>query len=160
MIIKPLALAGGSGVFHLCQGDRNLNALLETATQEGTRLLMAQRYIPEVREGDKRLIVLEGEPLGAVLRVPREEEARANIHVGATCVKAPLTPRDREICRTMASRLKADGLYFVGLDVIGQWLTEVNVTSPTGIQEINALDGVMLESRVIDFVEGRAAALT
>ena len=159
MIIKPLALAGGSGVFHLRQGDRNLNALLETATHQGTRLLMAQRYIPEVREGDKRLIVLDGEPLGATLRVPREEETRANIHVGATCVHAPVSPRDREICKTMAPRLQADGLYFAGLDVIGQWLTEVNVTSPTGIQEINALDGVLLESRVMDFVENKAATL-
>jgi glutathione synthase len=160
MIVKPLELAGGAGVFHVRRGDRNLNALLETATAHGTRLTMAQKYIPEVREGDRRVIVLDGEPLGATLRVPREEEARANIHVGATCVRAPLNARDREICATIAPRLRADGLYFAGLDVIGGWLTEINVTSPTGIQEINALDGVRLECQVIDFVEARAAALS
>jgi glutathione synthase len=121
---------------------------------------MAQRYIPEVRKGDKRIIVLDGEPLGATLRVPREEETRANIHVGGTCVQAPLSSRDREICLAIAPRLRADGLHFVGLDVIGDWLTEINVTSPTGVQEINALDGVLLESRVIDFVESRVATLT
>jgi glutathione synthase len=159
MIIKPLELAGGAGVFHLREGDRNLNALLEVATGHGTRLIMAQRYIPEVRNGDERLIVLDGEPLGATLRVPPDGEARANIHVGADCVRSPLSARDREICNVIGPRLRADGLYFVGLDVIGEWVTEINVTSPTGIQEINALDGVCLESRVIDFVEARAAGL-
>jgi glutathione synthase len=160
MIIKPLDYAGGAGVFHLRRGDRNLNALLEVATSHGTRLLMAQRYLPAARAGDKRLIVLDGEPLGATLRVPREDETRANIHVGATCERAPVTARDREICRAIAPRLRADGLHFVGLDVIGDLVTEINVTSPTGVQEINALDGVRLESQVIDFVERRAAALT
>ena len=108
---------------------------------------MAQRYLPEIRQGDKRIIVLDGEPLGAVLRVPREDETRGNIHVGGATVKAPLSARDREICARLAPRLRADGLWFVGLDVIGDWLTEINVTSPTGIQEINALDGVTLEAR-------------
>jgi glutathione synthase len=159
MIVKPLEFSGGAGVFHVRRDDRNLNALLEMATAQGTRLLMAQRYLPEVRSGDARLIVLDGEPLGATLRVPHESETRANIHVGATCVKRAVSARDREICATLAPRLHADGLYFIGLDVIGDWVTEINVTSPTGIQEINALDGVCLEARVIDFVEGRAAAL-
>jgi glutathione synthase len=159
MIVKPLDGAGGAGVFHVHHADRNLNAILESATLNGQRLIMAQRYLPEVRQGDKRLIVLDGEPLGAVLRVPREDEHRGNIHVGGTVMKADVTPRDREICATLKPRLQADGLYFVGLDVIGDWLTEVNVTSPTGIQEINALDGVKLEAKVIDFVERRVAKL-
>ena len=100
--------------------------------------------------------MLNGEPLGAVLRVPLEEETRGNIHVGGQCVKTEVTERDREICAALAPLLGADGLYFVGLDVIGSYLTEVNVTSPTGIQEINSLNGVHLESQVIDFIETRA----
>jgi glutathione synthase len=159
MIVKPLDGAGGSGVFHVRHGDRNLNAILEASTQDARRPIMAQRYLPEIRQGDKRIIVLDGEPLGAVLRVPREDETRGNIHVGGAVVRAPLTARDREICATLAPRLREDGLWFVGLDVIGDWVTEVNVTSPTGIQEINALDGVALEVPVIDFVEQRVAAL-
>ena len=103
---------------------------------------MAQRYLPAVREGDKRIIVLDGEPLGAILRVPREDEHRGNIHVGGRVERVPVDERDREICRRMAPRLRADGLWFVGLDVIGGYVTEVNVTSPTGIQEIDRLDGV------------------
>jgi len=115
--------------------------------------------LPEIREGDKRLIVLDGKPLGATLRVPRPDEHRGNIHVGGNCVKAEVTERDREICRTLEPRLKHDGLYFVGLDIIGDCLTEVNVTSPTGVQEIDRLDGANLEARVIDFVESKVARL-
>ncbi len=159
MIVKPLAGAGGAGVLHVHRGDRNLNALLELSTHDGAELVMAQRYLPAVREGDKRLIVLDGEPLGAVLRIPREDEHRGNIHVGGQVARAPVDDRDREICRHMAPRLRADGLWFVGLDVIGGYVTEVNVTSPTGIQEIDRLDGVCLEARVLDFVEARAAQL-
>jgi len=159
MVVKPLEGCGGSGVFYLSQKDRNTNALLETATDNGQRPIMAQRYIPEVRKGDKRIIVLDGEPLGAVLRVPREDENRGNIHVGGQCVKTDLTPRDREICRVLSPSLKKLGLYFVGLDVIGDYLTEVNVTSPTGVQEINSLNKVNLERQVIDFVEKKAAEL-
>jgi glutathione synthase len=153
MIVKPLDGCGGSGVFYLNQADRNTNAILEAATDNGRRLIMGQRYLPEIRQGDKRIIILNGEPLGAVLRVPLETETRGNIHVGAQCVKTEVTARDREICAALAPLLVADGLYLVGLDVIGGFLTEVNVTSPTGIQEINALDGVRLETQVIDFVE-------
>jgi glutathione synthase len=158
MIIKPLDACGGAGVFHLHRADRNLNSILETATRNGTHLIMAQRYLPDVRQGDKRLIVLDGEPLGGVLRVPREDETRGNIHVGGNVVRVPVTERDREICARLAPSLRADGLWFVGLDVIGGYLTEVNVTSPTGVQEINALDGVKLERNVIDFVERRVEA--
>ena len=157
-IIKPLDGAGGAGIFHLRRDDRNLNSILEYATDEGRRMIMAQRYLPEVRVGDKRLIVLDGEPLGAVLRVPRHDDTRSNIHVGGTCEKVAINERDRRIVATLAPRLKQDGLYFVGLDIIGDWLTEVNVTSPTGVQEINALDGLRLEAVVIDFVEANAPA--
>jgi glutathione synthase len=156
MVIKPLEGAGGSGVFYLNRSDRNVNALLETATENGAKLIMAQRYLPEVRRGDKRVIVLDGEPIGAVLRVPREDDHRSNIHVGGRCVKTELTARDREICQALAPSLRRLGLYFVGLDIIGGYLTEVNVTSPTGVQEIDALDGVRLEAQVIDFIESRA----
>ncbi len=159
MIVKPLDGCGGSGVFYLSAQDRNTNSILEAATDNGRRLVMAQRYLPEIRQGDKRIIVLDGEPLGAVLRVPLESETRGNIHVGGRCVKAEVAARDREICAALAPRLRADGLYFVGLDVIGSYLTEVNVTSPTGIQEVNSLDGVCLESHVVDFVERRVESL-
>ena len=120
---------------------------------------MAQRYIPEVRSGDKRLIVLNGEPLGGTLRVPREDEHRGNIHVGGTCVKAPVTDRDREICKKLKPHLELDGLHFVGLDIIGDYLTEVNVTSPTGVQEIDRLNNANLEALVIDFVESKCKNL-
>ena len=155
MIIKPIDGHGGSGIFYVHRDDRNLNSLLETATREGREAIIAQRYLPEVRQGDKRLVVLNGAPLGCTLRVPRADEHRGNIHVGGTCIKAEVTPRDREICRELAPRLRQDGLYFVGLDIIGDYLTEVNVTSPTGVQEIDALDNVRLEAAVLDFVERR-----
>jgi glutathione synthase len=159
MIVKPLDGCGGSGVFYLNAQDRNTNSILEAATDNGKRLVMGQRYLPEIRQGDKRIIVLNGEPLGAVLRVPLELETRGNIHVGGQCIKTEVTARDREICAALAPLLRADGLYFVGLDVIGSFLTEVNVTSPTGIQEINALNGVCIERQVIDFVEGQVEKL-
>ena len=159
MIVKPLGGHGGEGVFLVSVGDRNLGAILETVTRFETQPIMAQRYIPEVRNGDKRLIVLNGEPIGGTLRVPRDDEHRGNIHVGGTCVKAEITARDREICRVLKPRLERDGLYFVGLDIIGDYLTEVNVTSPTGVQEVDRLDGVVLEAQVIDFVESRVAKL-
>src|SRR6202161_1546497 len=111
MIVKPLDGHGGEGVFLATAKDRNLGAILETVTQFETRLIMAQRYIPEARKGDKRLIVLDGEPLGCTLRVPREDDNRGNIHVGGNCVKAPVTARDREICRMLKPRLVRDGLY-------------------------------------------------
>jgi len=159
MIVKPLDGAGGTGILHVHRGDRNLNSLLELSTHEGTRLVMAQRYLPAARAGDKRIIVLNGEPLGAVLRIPQDDEHRGNIHVGGRVARSPVDDRDREICRVLGPRLIDDGLWFVGLDVIGGLVTEVNVTSPTGIQEINRLDGVCLEARVLDFLEERATGL-
>jgi len=156
MIVKPLDGCGGAGVFHVHRDDRNLNAILELSTQEGRRLVMAQRYLPAVRGGDKRVILLDGEPLGAILRVPREDEHRGNIHVGGRVERAPVDDRDRAICAALAPRLRTDGLWFVGLDVIGGLVTEVNVTSPTGVQEIDRLDGVCIEARVLDFAEAHA----
>ena len=157
MIIKPIDGHGGAGIFYVHQDDRNLNSILETLTQDGREAIIAQQYIPEVRQGDKRLIALNGEPIGCTLRVPRADENRGNIHVGGTCVKADITDRDQEICRTVAPFLRRDGLYFVGLDIIGDYLTEVNVTSPTGVQEIDRLNQTCLEAQVIDFAEQQVA---
>jgi glutathione synthase len=158
IILKPLFGNGGAGVFRLTRADENLNALLELFTQLYREPIIVQRYLPEVRQGDKRIILIDGEPVGAVLRVPAKGEARANLHVGGTAVKASLTAREREICAAIGPTLRAQGLLFVGIDVIGDYLTEVNVTSPTGIQEINRLDGVALERRVWDAIETRLAA--
>lgn len=159
MIIKPLDGCGGAGVFHLRAGDRNLNALLEVSTDNGRRMIIGQQYIPAVRNGDKRIILLDGEPLGAILRVPAEEESRGNIHVGGTCIRTEITASDQRIVDALRPALKADGLFFTGIDVIGEYLTEVNVTSPTGIQEINALNGSSVEDLVIARLEERVSEL-
>jgi glutathione synthase len=158
MIVKPLDGKGGEGIFLLSDGDRNLNSILEQSTEFGTRAIMAQQYLPAIRQGDKRILLLDGEPIGAVLRVPGEAETRANLHVGGSAVQAPLDEADREIVARVGPFLKDHGLFFVGIDVIGGKLTEINVTSPTGIQEINALDQAHLEAVVIDRVEGLAAS--
>jgi glutathione synthase len=155
IIIKPLFGNGGAGVFRVRPDDENLNALLEMFTLLYREPLMVQRYLPEVRTGDKRIILIEGEPVGAVLRVPAKGEARANLHVGGTAVKSELTAREREICAAIGPTLRQQGLLFVGIDVIGDYLTEINVTSPTGIQEINRLDGTQLETLVWDAIEAR-----
>jgi glutathione synthase len=153
MIVKPLDQCGGGGVFHVRADDRNTNSILETVSENQTKLVMAQAYVPAVRQGDKRILLLDGEPIGCVMRVPREDETRSNLHVGGRAQKTELDARDLEICKTIAPKLRADGLYFVGIDVIGGLLTEVNVTSPTGIQEIDRLEGVKLEARVVDWLE-------
>jgi glutathione synthase len=158
IILKPLFGNGGAGVFRLGPADENLNALLELFTQLYREPIIVQRYLPEVRQGDKRIILIEGEPAGAVLRVPPPGEARANLHVGGKAVKTALTEREREICAAIGPTLREQGLLFVGIDVIGDYLTEINVTSPTGIQEINRLDGSALEGRVWDAIEARFAA--
>ncbi len=154
MIVKPLDGKGGEGIFHVRQDDRNLFSILEQSTGFGTRWTMAQRYLPAVREGDKRILLVEGEPLGAVLRVPAEDETRSNLHVGGRPAKAVVDEHDRRIIERIAPRLRQDGLFFVGIDVIGHLLTEVNVTSPTGMQEMNTLDGVRYEETFFDRVEG------
>jgi len=153
MIVKPLDGKGGEGIFHVHNGDRNLLSILEQATQFETRVTMAQRYLSEVRSGDKRVLLVDGEAIGAVLRVPAEGETRANLHVGARAVSAILDENDRRIVERIAPSLRRDGLFFVGIDVIGGYLTEINVTSPTGIQEANTLGGGKLEVRVLDGVE-------
>jgi glutathione synthase len=152
-IVKPLDRCGGAGVLHLRADDRNLHALIELVTDFGRRPVMVQRYLSEARRGDKRILLLDGEPIGALLRVPRPDETRANLHAGGQPERAELDERDREIVARIAPALREDGLGFVGIDVIGGFLTEVNVTSPTGIREIDRLEGVRLEAKVVDWLE-------
>ena len=158
MIIKPLEGRGGEGIFHLRHDDRNLFSILEQSTRFESRRIMAQRYLPDVRRGDKRILLLEGEPIGALMRIPGEAEVRANLHVGGRPERAAIDDADRGIIERLAPLLRRDGLFFVGIDVIGGTLTEVNVTSPTGVQEINALDGTRLEAVILDRVEDLVAA--
>ena len=155
IILKPLFGNGGAGVFHIRPDDENLNALLEMFTILYREPVIVQRYIPEVRKGDKRIILVDGEPVGAVLRVPPDGEARANLHVGARAEKTTLTKREHEICAAIGPTLKEKGLVFVGIDVLGDYLTEINVTSPTGIQEIDRFDGISIASMVWDAIERR-----
>ena len=157
IVLKPLFGNGGAGVFHVAPGDENLNALLEMFATLSREPIIAQAYLPAVREGDKRIVLVEGEPVGAVNRVPPAGEARANLHVGATPQKTALTGRERAICATIGPALRERGLVFAGIDVIGGYLTEINVTSPTGIQEINRLDGTRIEALVWDAIEARRA---
>jgi glutathione synthase len=158
MIVKPLDGRGGEGIFHVAKGDRNLVSILEQSTRFGTRPVMGQQYLPKVREGDKRILLVDGEPIGALLRVPPAHEHRANLHVGGRAAKTFLDADDRKIVEALTPSLRRDGLFFVGIDVIGGRLTEVNVTSPTGVQEIDALENASLEALVIDAVERRLAA--
>ncbi len=155
IIVKPLFGNGGAGVFHITPGDENLNALLEMFTTLYREPVIVQRYVPEVRQGDKRIILVDGEPAGAVLRVPPEGEARANLHVGARAEKTTLTPRELELCHAIGPTLREQGLIFVGIDVLGDWLTEINVTSPTGIQEIERFDGTNVAGLIWDAIERR-----
>jgi glutathione synthase len=157
LIIKPLFGNGGAGVFHIPPGDENLNALLELFTDLYREPIIVQRYLPSVREGDKRIILIEGEAVGVINRVPPPGEARSNMHVGGRPEKAVLDKRDREICEAIGPTLREKGLVFVGIDVIGGFMTEINVTSPTGLQEINRFDGVSLEARIWDSIEARRA---
>jgi glutathione synthase len=155
IIVKPLFGNGGAGVFHLRPEDSNLNALLELFSERSREPVMVQLYVPEVRKGDKRIILIDGIAAGAVNRVPAAGEARSNMHVGGRPEKAGLTARDREICAIIGPTLRDQGLVFVGIDVIGDYLTEINVTSPTGLQEINRFDGVCLEARIWDAIEAK-----
>jgi glutathione synthase len=160
MIVKPPHGWGGLSIFHVHAQDRNVNAILEMMTDNGRKLVMAQEYVKAVRDtGDERVILVDGEPMGAIARIPREDEHRSNLHVGGTARKVTLGARERRICERVAPRLRADGLWLVGLDIIGDYLTEVNVTSPTGVQEIDRLDGINIESRIVDLVERKVAEL-
>lgn len=152
-ILKPLGGKAGEGILLLEASDPNFNSLLEISTQQGTFPVMIQQYLPEAKEGDKRIILLNGEPLGAINRVPTGNEFRGNMAVGGRVEKTEITPREKEICRQLAPILQRDGLYFVGIDIIGGYLTEINVTSPTGIREIDLLNGVCLGEKVIQWVE-------
>lgn len=154
VVLKPLAGHAGQGILFAQKGMRGLNALLEVAVAQGRT--EAQVYLPEADEGDKRILLLDGEPLGAVLRLHAPGEERNNLHLGGKALPSELDDDDRRIVEVVAPKLRQDGLYFVGLDVIGGKLTEVNVTSPTGIQEIEALSGVEACRKVIEWVERRA----
>lgn len=155
-VLKPLGGKGGEGILFLEGGDRNFNSMIEVSTHYGQEPVMVQTYLPAAKAGDKRVIMLNGDPIGAVNRVPTGKEFRGNMAVGGRSEKTELTERDLEICRQVAPALRRDGLIFVGLDIIGGYLTEVNVTSPTGIREIDRLDDVRLGQQVVEWVEKNA----
>jgi glutathione synthase len=155
IILKPLYGNGGAGVFRVRPMDENLNALLEMFTQFYREPVVVQRYVPEVRKGDKRIILVDGEAIGGINRVPTEGEARSNMHVGGRAEAAELGARDRVICEAIGPELKARGLIFVGIDVIGDYLTEINVTSPTGIQELKRFGGPDGAALIWDAIERR-----
>ena len=157
MVVKPLDASGGFGVFHVRRGDPNTGAILEQSTNLGRRWIMAQKYLPEVRRGDKRILLVDGVPLCAVLRVPAPDDARGNLHVGAKPMATKLDDRDQAIVRALGPWLRERGHFFVGLDVIGGWLTEVNVTSPTGILEANVLYDDAYEVKVLELLEQKIA---
>ncbi|MDX1738775.1 MAG: glutathione synthase [Alphaproteobacteria bacterium] len=153
IIIKPLFGNGGAGVFHLKPDDENLASLLEMFLGASREALIVQRFMPEVRQGDKRIILVDGKPVGAINRVPAAGEARSNMHVGGKPMKSELTKREHEICEAIGPTLRDQGLIFTGIDVIGDYMTEINVTSPTGLQEINRYDDVCLEAVIWDAIE-------
>jgi glutathione synthase len=155
IILKPLYGNGGAGVFRLDPNDRNLNSLHELFCGINREPLIAQKFLPAVAKGDKRIILVDGEPVGAINRVPAEGETRSNMHVGGRPERVGLTDRDREICARIGPVLREKGQIFVGIDVIGDWLTEINVTSPTGIQELERFDGVNIAGRIWDVIEAR-----
>ncbi|HJN61432.1 MAG TPA: glutathione synthase [Alphaproteobacteria bacterium] len=158
IIVKPLFGNGGAGVFHVTPEDENLNALLEMFSDLYREPIIVQKYLPQIRDGDKRIILIDGIAAGAVSRVPAAGEARANLHVGASAEKTELTRREQEICAAIGPALRERELIFVGIDVIGDYMTEINVTSPTGIMEINRLDDARLDALVWDAIEARLEA--
>jgi len=157
IILKPLYGNGGAGVFRLDPNDRNLASLHELFTSMSREPLIVQKFLPDVAEGDKRIILVDGEPAGAINRVPAPGETRSNMHVGGRPEKAALTPREREICAAIGPRLREMVQVFVGIDVIGGYLTEINVTSPTGIQELERFDGVNVAGQIWDAIARRLA---
>jgi len=158
IVVKPVDGYGGLGIFVVRDGDPNASSIIETSTGAGTRWTLAQRFLPEVTEGDKRIVLVDGEPVGAVLRVPAEAEARGNLHVGGRAVRSSLDDRDREIVRELAPFLKSHGQILVGLDVIGGMLTELNITSPTGIRHIARLEDRNVAAPILDRLEVMASA--
>lgn len=157
IILKPLFGNGGAGVFRVRPDDQNFSSLLEMFSQFYREPVIAQAYLPAVRDGDKRIILLDGEPVGAINRVPAENEARSNMHVGGEARPVDLTDRDREICKVIGPELSKRGLILVGIDVIGDYLTEINVTSPTGVQEVRNFGGADISSLFWDWVGERLA---
>ncbi|MFL2844765.1 MAG: glutathione synthase [Candidatus Puniceispirillaceae bacterium] len=153
IILKPLFGNGGAGVFRIQPFDQNLNSLLEMFFSSNYEPIMVQEYLPEIRQGDKRVILINGYAVGAVNRIPVEGEVRSNFHVGGTPAETILTPRDKEICLAIGPELKRRGLLFVGIDIIGGYLTEINVTSPTGVREIQRLSNIDVASLTIDAIE-------
>ena len=153
IIVKPLYGNGGAGIFRLKEDDKNLTSLHELFSSMSSEPLIAQAFLPDVRNGDKRIILVDGSPVGAINRVPKAGEIRSNMHVGGKAEPAKLSQRDREICRAIGPTLKSKGQVFVGIDVIGEYLTEINVTSPTGIQELERFDNVNIAEMIWHAVE-------
>ena len=156
-VLKPLGGKAGEGILFLEKGDRNLNSMIEISTLRGQEPVMVQTYLPEAKDGDKRIILLDGEPIGAVNRIPTGNEFRGNMAVGGRVAAVPITDRDRDISRQLAPILRRDGLVFVGIDIIGGYLTEVNVTSPTGVREIDRLESVNLGQQVMAWIQQKKA---
>ena len=160
IIIKPLYGNGGAGIFRLREEDKNLTSLHELFSNMSSEPLIAQAFLPDVKKGDKRIILVDGEPVGAINRVPKAGETRSNMHVGGKAEPAKLSQRDREICRSIGPILKNKGQVFVGIDVIGDYLTEINVTSPTGIQELERFDKVNIAEMIWHAVEKKVGSLS
>jgi glutathione synthase len=158
IVVKPLYGNGGVAIFRIPPGDTNLNSLIELLAITFREPIMVQRYLPEVRQGDKRIILVDGEFAGAINRVPAPDETRSNLHVGGTAEPATLTKRDKEICARLGPELKRRGLIFTGIDVIGNYLTEINVTSPTGIRQIGEFGGPDIAAMIWDVVEKKVKA--
>jgi glutathione synthase len=153
IIIKPLYGSGGEGIFYLKEDDKNINSLVEVLNSLYKSPLVIQKFLKEVESGDKRILLLNGEVIGAVNRVCAKGDFRSNFHVGGGAQKTELNDREKLICLKLGTELKKRGLLFVGIDVIGDYVTEINVTSPTGIQEINELSGIRIDSKILDFLE-------
>ena len=159
VILKPLYGNGGAGVFRLDPNDRNLSSLFELFTSFSREPLIVQKFLPDVSKGDKRIILVDGEAVGAINRVPQPGETRSNMHVGGRPEKIGLTARDLEICAAIGPTLRDKGQVFVGIDVIGDYLTEINVTSPTGLQELERFDGTNAAARIWEVIEAKRAAM-
>jgi len=158
IIVKPLYGNGGAGIFHMQEADRNLASLLEMFTQMFREPFIVQRYLKDVRKGDKRIILIDGEPVGAINRVPAEHDSRSNMHVGGRAEPTELTAREREICAAIGPALKERGFILVGIDVIGDFITEINVTSPTGVREVKRFGGADIAALFWDAVEAKRGA--
>ena len=153
VVIKPWDGNGGRGVLVTAHDDPNFSSMLEILTENEEQYILVQEYLPEILDGDKRIILIGGKPVGQMLRIPQKGDHRGNMHVGATVAACELEPRDREICQKIAPTLVDMGLIFVGIDIIGEYLTEINVTSPTGIQEINPMMNIQIEKIITNCIE-------